>query len=156
MATLIGVMLGGWLTTRNQERLWRREHARHWRDIRLSAYNDFLLAYRQYVVFAVHAAARTSASQGSEKTDGNVPHLDESVIPYEEKLEASAGVVRLVSERQTTPDAAKRLVLRSRQVVAATSDHPEQGTPGELIEQLSRANEEFVTAARLELGLSDG
>lgn len=46
---LLGVLLGGWLSLRNQDRLWQRDHARQWRDIQLAAYKDFVVATRAYV-----------------------------------------------------------------------------------------------------------
>ena len=34
------------------------DHARQWRNIRLSAYKDFLSAYREYIAFTVEPAAK--------------------------------------------------------------------------------------------------
>jgi hypothetical protein len=58
---LIGVLLGGWLSLHNQDRLWRRDHARQWRDIRLAAYKDFVVASRAYVAYAAEPSAGVTA-----------------------------------------------------------------------------------------------
>ena len=40
--TMLAVLIGGWLTVRAQDRLWRRDQDRQWRDIRLRAYTEFV------------------------------------------------------------------------------------------------------------------
>ncbi|MEU1589714.1 hypothetical protein [Micromonospora sp. NPDC005710] len=59
--TMLAVLIGGWLTVRAQDRLWRRDQDRQWRDIRLSAYTDFIGAVREYVAHVLHPAARITA-----------------------------------------------------------------------------------------------
>lgn len=44
---MLAVLIGGWLTVRDQDRLWRRDQDRQWRDIRLNAYTDFIGAARE-------------------------------------------------------------------------------------------------------------
>jgi hypothetical protein len=58
---LLGVLLGGWLSLRNQDRLWQRDHARQWRDIRLAAYKDVVVATRAYVTYAAEPSAGVTA-----------------------------------------------------------------------------------------------
>ncbi|MFF1608841.1 hypothetical protein ACFVYA_13770 [Amycolatopsis sp. NPDC058278] len=153
--TLMGVLLGGWLSTRNQERLWRRDHARQWRDIRLSAYNEFLSAYRQYLAFALDQDARIFASPSPRKPDEMMPYFDEVGRPYREKFEAAIMTVRLVSAQRETADAAKELIDRTRRIAAARATHTEQDIPTELFDELWKAHRRFLVAARQELDLPD-
>jgi len=46
VTTLLGVALGGWLASRGQDRGWKRDHDRQWRDIRLTEFGEFARAYR--------------------------------------------------------------------------------------------------------------
>ncbi|MFD0412508.1 hypothetical protein [Streptomyces sp. NPDC127108] len=87
---LVGVLLGGWLSIRNQERLWQRDHARQWRDIRLSNYRDFVAAYRQYVAFALEPTANISAVPHPEREGDSTPFFDHVGRPYKERLDGAA------------------------------------------------------------------
>lgn len=155
IVTLLGVLLGGWLSTRNQDRLWRRDHARQWRDIRLSAYNEFLSAYRQYIAFALEPKANISAAPHPRMPARMMPIFDEAGRPYREKLEAATMTIRLVSERRETPDAAKDLIDHARRIAAARAKHSEKDIPQELFDDLWRADRKFLVVARQELNLSN-
>jgi hypothetical protein len=95
MIALFGVLLGGLLTFRHQDRLWWRDHARHWRDIRLSTYKDFLSACRQYVTFTLEPTANIEAVPHPYNPGQVMPFFDEAGRPYKENLEASMMTVRL-------------------------------------------------------------
>jgi hypothetical protein len=155
VVTLLGVALGGWLTTRNQERLWRRDHARQWRDIRLSTYSEFLTAYRQYIAFALEPTARISAVPHPRRPDELMPFFDETGRPYREKFEGAMMAVRLVSDRPATSEAAGELINRARHIASARATHSAQDIPNELFEDLWRVQTKFMVATRSELGLSD-
>jgi hypothetical protein len=153
VATLLGVALGGWLTIWNQDRIWKREHARQWRDIRLSAYQDFLSAYREYLAFAQDPNSKITAVPHPRRADELMPFFDASGTPYKEKLEATRMNVSLVSQAQETRDALFMLMSRVRAIAAARASQ----TPGEIPEESYRnlfaAHNAFVGAARNELGL---
>ncbi|QKV80712.1 hypothetical protein [Amycolatopsis sp. Hca4] len=153
VVTLLGVALGGWLTTRNQERLWRRDHARRWRDVRLSAYTDFLSAYREYIAYAQDPDAHITAAPHPRGRDYVVPFFDETGRPYREKLEGAMMAIRLVSARRETPDTAKNLVDHARRVAAARATHSAHEIPRELFDELWLAVQRFLAAARHELDL---
>jgi len=152
---LLGVALGGWLTTRNQDRLWRRDHARQWRDIRLSTYTEFLSAYRQYIAYALDPNARITAVSHPRRPDEVMPFFDETGRPYREKLEAAIMAIRLVSERRETTDTAKDLVDHVRRIAAARATYSEHDIPQELFAEMWIADKKFLVAARHELNLSD-
>lgn len=151
--TLLGVLLGGWLSVRNQDRLWRRDHARQWRDIRLSAYNDFLSAYRQYFAFTLEPAAKITEVVRPELSEP-LPYFDERGRPYKENMDGTLMAARLVSELPATLDALDNLATRVRRIAVARATHAAEDIPQERFHQLWEAQQAFMTAARQELGLS--
>jgi hypothetical protein len=155
LVTLLAVLLGGWLSVRNQDRLWHRDHARQWRDIRLGTYRDFLSAYREYIAFTLDPAAKIIAIPHPRHTGEMMPFFDEAGRPYKEKLEATLAAARLVSELPQTMDAIRELVRRARQVAAARAIHDPGETPAEEFEELWAAERVFAGFARRELGLAE-
>lgn len=155
VVTLLAVALGGWLSVRNQDRLWRRDHERQWRDIRLSAYKDFLSAYREYVAFAQEPTAKISAVPHPRRHGEMMPFFDKKGRPYKEKLEATTMSVSLVSERPETRDALFELIRRARIIAAARAMYSPGDIPDQAFQELFEAHNAFVFAARRELGLSD-
>ncbi|WP_156161959.1 hypothetical protein [Nocardia vulneris] len=153
LAVLCGVVLGGWLSTRNQDRQWRRDHQREWRDIRLSAYHDFVAAYRQYVAFALEPSARISAVPHPWIAHELVPYFDEVGRPYKERLESAWTGARLVFDSVETADAGLRVLTSARQVAAARANHGSEEIPPALFRELWRSQDTFVAAARKEMGL---
>jgi hypothetical protein len=151
--TLAAVLLGGWLTVRTQDRLWRRDHARQWRDIRLKAYGDYVTAFRQYIAFTLEPAAKIVAVPHPRRPGELMPFFDSDGRPYKERLEATKTQVLLVAESQTTLDAARRLLLHARRVAADRATHEVGQVPSETFERLWRAERSFVAAARQELGV---
>ncbi|MFC0104921.1 hypothetical protein [Kibdelosporangium aridum] len=154
VVALLGVVIGGWLTVRNQERSWQREHSRQWRDIRLAAYNEFLAACRQYIAFTLEPTAKITAVPHPREPGQMMPFFDEAGRPYKEKLESAFTAVRLVSELPDTVRTVVTVVNRARQIAAARATHSEADLPSEPFKVLWSAEQEFLIAARLELGLS--
>ncbi|MFE5675494.1 hypothetical protein ACFQ7B_05055 [Streptomyces erythrochromogenes] len=150
---LLGVVVGGWLSIRNQDRSWERDHARQWRDIRLAAYKDFVVAYRQYVAFALEPAANISAVPHPRLPGELMPYFDQDGRPYKEGLEAASTAVRLVSESPDTLNAARDVVRSVRQIAAARATCSETALPPEAFERLWSAQAAFLLATRRELGL---
>jgi len=150
---LLGVVLGGYLAIRNQDRLWARDHARQWRDIRLSAYREFLSAYRQYVAFALEPTAHITAVPHPRQHGELMPFFDEVGRPYKEKLEAGFTGVRLVSEFPDTVATVVGVVTAARQIAAARATHSSSDLPSETFQRLWAAEQGFLVAVRRELGL---
>lgn len=154
VGTLLGVVLGGWLSIRNQERSWHRDHARQWRDIRLSAYNDFLSAFRHYIAFTLEPTAKIVNNPRPELPGEPMLVLDKDGRPYKEKLDSTLMAARLVSEKTETVQAIDVLVLNARKVAAARAEHLADDIPTEIFNELWAAQRTFVNAARQELGLA--
>lgn len=155
VVTLLGVTLGGWLTLWNQDRLWRREHARQWRDIRISAYQDFLTAYREYLAFVQDVNSKITAVPHPRRPGELMPFFDSDGRPYKEKLEAARMTVNLVSERPETSDALFLIMRRVRALAGARAGHSPDEVPDELFDSLFAAHNSFMSAARKELGLPE-
>jgi hypothetical protein len=154
VVALLGVVIGGWLTVRNQERSWQREHARQWRDIRLAAYDDFLAACRQYIAFTLEPTAKIIAVPHPREPGGMMPFFDEVGRPYKEKLESTFTAVRLVSELPDTVRTCVGVVNAARQIAAARATFSEAELPSEPFKTLWSAEQQFLIAARQELGLT--
>ncbi|MET7572927.1 hypothetical protein ABZT04_31170 [Streptomyces sp. NPDC005492] len=155
VVALLGVVLGGWLSIHNQDRLWQRDHARQWRDIRLAAYKDFVAAYRQYVAYTLEPTANITAVPHPRVPGRLMPFFDETGRPYKEGLEATSMAVRLVSESAETLSATEEVVISVRHLAARRATHTEAALPAEDFEKLWSAQHAFLTAVRRELGLTE-
>jgi len=93
-ATLVGVLLGGWLTVRKQDRISRRAAARQLRNIRLAPYKDFLSAYRGYLAFVQDPDSKITAMPHPSRANELMQYFGADGRPYREKLEGA----RVVSQ----------------------------------------------------------
>ncbi|MGC1285561.1 MAG: hypothetical protein WA895_21675 [Streptosporangiaceae bacterium] len=155
MVTLLAVLLGGWLSVRNQDRTWHRDHSRQWRDIRLTAYQEFLAAYREYLAFVQDPAAKILAIPHPRRSDDMMPFFDSDGRPHKERLEAARMAVNLVSESAETIDALLHLMQRVRNLAAARATYEPADMPQDLWDVLFAAHNGFVVATRQELGLAE-
>jgi hypothetical protein len=152
--TLLAVALGGWLSTRTNERQWQREHERQWRDIRLKAYIDFLTAYREYVAFVLEPESRVVCVPHPRKPGENMPFFDRAETPYKERFEATKTAVRLVSRDAATVEAMSAVVRHARRVAACRATRGIDAIPQPEFDQLWDAERAFVAAARGELNVA--
>lgn len=153
VVTLSAVLLGGWLTTRSQDRFWKRDHARQWRDIRLSAYGEFLTAFREYIAFVLRPSTTILAVPRPHHPHDLMPFFDEEGSPFRERLEATKTTVRLISGGQSAVRASNTLVRRARLLAAQRAIHSVDSLPADDFRQLWAAEKDFIIAARSELGL---
>lgn len=154
VTTLMAVVLGGWLTIRAQDRLWRRDHQRQWRDIRLAAYTSYLTAFREYVAYVLQPTARVLAVPRPRTPNDLMPFFDETGSAYKERLEATKTALRLISGRSGVVRASNAMVRHARSLAAGRATHDIDAIPPERFERLWSAEREFVLAAREELGLA--
>jgi hypothetical protein len=152
--TLIGVALGGWLTVWNQDRMWRRQDSSQWRDIRLSAYEEFLSAYRAYLAFVQDPNSKIAAIAHPRRTGEFMPFFDADGRPYKENLEAARMKVSLVSQKQETTNAMMLLMQRVRAIAATRATQLPGEIPDASYQSLFAAHNTFVSAARREVGLA--
>ncbi|MFJ9656159.1 hypothetical protein [Streptomyces microflavus] len=151
--SLIGVLLGGWLTVRNNDRMAQRENVRQWRDIRLLACNQFLTAHRKYVSFILEPTAVITAIPHPRDTAQLMPFFDESGRPYKEELESTFTAMRLVAENPETVRAGVQLVRGARRLAAARASLPESDLPSDDFQELWNAEQKFLNSMRAEIGL---
>ncbi|NJC83634.1 hypothetical protein [Planosporangium mesophilum] len=152
--TLVAVVLGGWLTVRAQDRLWRRDHQRQWRDIRLATYTDFLTAFRAYVAYVLQPTAKVVVVPRSRPPYDLMPFFDEKGSMHKERLEATKTTLRLVSGRHRVVQASNAMIRHARSVAADRAMSEVDRIPPERFQRLWSAEREFVLAAREELGLA--
>jgi hypothetical protein len=153
-ATLIAVVLGGWLTSRAQDRIWQRDHQRQWRDIRLAAYTGFLTAFREYVAYILQPATQVLAVPRPREPYDLMPFFDEAGSTYRERLEATKTALRLISGRPGVVRASNKMVQNARLLAADRATCKVDEIPPERFEGLWSTEREFVLAAREELGLT--
>jgi hypothetical protein len=153
-ATMLAVLLGGWLTVRAQDRLWRRDHERQWRDIRLSTYTEFVGAFREYVAYVLQPEARISAVPRPREPGDPMPFFDENGSRYKERLESAKTVLRLVASRTTLVRASSSMVHQARVLAAGRATHGIDNLPSSQFDALWASEREFITQARAELGLT--
>jgi hypothetical protein len=155
VSTLLAVVLGGWLTLRGQDRHWKREQARQWRDMRLQRYTEFLTAFREYVSYILLPTAQVIAVRRAKSPHDLMPFFDETGTRYKEKLEAAKTAVRLVSERPQLIEASKAMVQHARSLAAERATVPVESMPPEKFALLWSAERAFVSLARTEVGLDE-
>jgi hypothetical protein len=152
--TLFAVLLGGWLTNRAQDRLWRRDHQRQWRDIRLASYTSYLTAFREYVAYALRPTAQVQAVPRPQEPNDLMPFFDEAGSAYKERLEATKTALRLISGGPDVVRASNAMVRYARMLAADRATCNVDAIPPERFEGLWSAERQFVLAARVELGLA--
>ena len=152
--TLIAVLLGGWLTIRAQDRGWRLDHQRQWRDIRLAAYTSYLTAFREYIAYVLQPTVQISAVPRPQPPNDLMPFFDEKGSAYKERLEAAKTSLRLIAGRPGVVRAANAMIRCARLLAADRASHEPGSIPSERFERLWSAEREFVLAAREELGLT--
>jgi hypothetical protein len=154
VTTLIAVILGGWLTIWGQDRLWRRDHQRQWRDIRLAAYTSYLTAFREYIAYVLRPTTRVSTVQRPRKPYDPMPFFEDQGSVYKERLDAAKTALRLVSGRPDVVQASNEMVRQARLLAADRATHDIDALAPERFERLWSSEREFVLAAREELGLA--
>ncbi|TWJ22419.1 hypothetical protein [Micromonospora endolithica] len=151
--TMLAVLIGGWLTVRAQDRLWRRDQERQWRDIRLGAYTDFLGAVREYVAFTLNPAARITAVPRPRDPGELMPFFDDAGSRYRERLESTKTALRLVAGQPDVVNGSSALVRQARLLAATRADSAAEALPADRFDALWEAERRFIEVARAELGL---
>lgn len=153
VTTLGAVLLGGWLTIRSQDRVWRRDHRRQWRDIRLAAYTSYLTAFREYVAYVLRPGVRILAVPRPYPPNDLVPYFDETGSSYKERLESTKTALRMIAGCARVVRASNSMVRHARLLAADRATNDVDSIAPERFERLWTAEREFVLAAREDLGL---
>lgn len=153
-ATLIAVLLGGWMTTRSQDRRWQRDHQRQWRDIRLATYSGYGSAFREFVAYVLQPTAHVIAVPRPAEPYDLMPFFDQEGSTYRQRLEASKTAVRLMCDRPEVVQACNAMVRRARLLAAERAGNGVDSLPAQRFQDLWAAERQFVLAARTELGLA--
>ncbi|MFE0155192.1 hypothetical protein ACFWY5_49205 [Nonomuraea sp. NPDC059007] len=154
LIALAGVGLGGLLSSRAQDRAWKREEQRRWREARRSTYGDFVAAVREYRSFV--SGPDTSVEVWMHP-DGTrlIPAIGPGGAEYQTKMEAAFTAVQMVARDQETVDKAHFLAGIARRVAVARVVYGPGKVPSDLDESLFTAERDFLNSARRDLGLND-
>lgn len=155
VVALLGVLLGGFITIRNQEKMWMREHDRQWRDIRLRTFEDFVAACRAMMAYITSTSAEITATPHPRRAGERIPHFTESGLPVREEMESTISKLRLVALMDETTIYAHRMVYALRDLAAARALYPHDEIPDNMFVQFFVAQQCFLTAARAEMGLPE-
>lgn len=152
-AALLGAGIGAWIPFFRDKRAWQREHEKHWQDTRLETYKEFLAAHREYLAYVMLDSTKVQARK-HPRLDELMPFFDGEGRPVRQRQEAAFTALRLVAMEQQTEEAMVRLVTGARQIACAraTTQDPKD-INSELFALTSRYEQEFINAARSEMGL---
>jgi hypothetical protein len=154
LIALAGVGFGSLLSSRAQDRAWRREEQRLWRDVRRTTYGDFTAAVRQYRLYVTGPDAWIEVWT---HPDGGrlVPGIGPEGAEYQEHMEAAFTAVQMTARIQETVDRAHLLASIARRVAVARAIYGAGHVPSDLDESLFTAERDFLNSARRDLGLPD-
>jgi hypothetical protein len=152
-ATMLAVLIGGWITVQAQDRLWRRDQDRQWRDIRLKAYTEFVGAVREYVAFTLTPDVHIIAVPRPRDPGDLMPFFDEAGGRYRERLESTKTALRLVAGHPEVVRESSALVREARLLASARASTTVDALPDERFDALWQAERRFIDAARAELSL---
>ncbi|MFI6134156.1 hypothetical protein [Micromonospora sp. NPDC051141] len=153
LVAFLSVALGGYLSIRAQSWHWDRDHLRQWCDIRLSAFEDFLSAFRAYVAFALKPAAKLDAVPDPYWPGQLMPIFDDEGTGYKERVDAAKTKVRLVAQSQETLDALVEAVHQACQLAVDRARSVVGDLPQDRLRKVWAAEHAFLAAARIELSL---
>lgn len=153
-ATLLAMVVGGWITIRAQDRLWRRDHDRQWRDIRLNRYGDFVSAFRDYIAYVQQPDATVTAVQRPVPPHDMMPVLGDAGLSYTQRFDTAKTAMRLVTSSPQVIETSRAMVHCARDLAALRATTDPAYLPAGLYKRLWETERAFMNAARVELGLS--
>jgi hypothetical protein len=125
-------MIGGFMTLKNQERSWAREHQRQWRDIRLKSFMEFVAAYRAMLAYISSPSAEITASPHPRREEQMIPYFDETGRQLREQMEATITQIRLIAQNLETATSAHEVVYDLRSLAAARATQSHDKVPNSL------------------------
>ena len=152
-AALLGGVMGGWFAFFRDKRAWLHEHEKHWQETRLETYKEFLTAHREYLAYVMLDTTRIEARM-HPRLDEMMPFFDADGRPVRQRQEAAFTALRLVTLNQETEAAMVKLVTSARQIACARAEYDPKSIHSDLFAATSRYEQEFINAARRELGLA--
>jgi len=147
---LLGVALGGWLSTRGEAKLLQEAHQEADRQFRANAYIEYLTVHRRFRRFLLTETVQVKLVRHVGRGNGNTPVIDDSTAHWE-------AVERARSTLEIWPSA-NNLMPRAGDVTAALYDVARARAscaPGEvpmpIVDVARKAEHEFAQAARVDL-----
>ena len=152
--TLVGVWLGGFLSSRAQDRTWKREQSQLSRDVRRAVYSRLVATVRQYRSYVVGPHAQVDVWLWDDPGGRRLaPGIGADGATYQEAMEASFTEVLMVAEDQETIDRAHFLTGMARRTAVARAIYGSDQIPNNVDGALFVAERSFIECARRDLGL---
>jgi hypothetical protein len=151
VAALLGVVLGGLLTSRSQMQRWQREEDHKEREAIRTACAGYVAAARRYAGYIKNVNARVTVVPGNTPDDARIHALDDPALLMD--LETASASVLLAVRSSTTVTCARDVRRVLADLAVARADRPGTGLPDELLATLRAAEAAFINAARVELGV---
>src|SRR5215475_5058378 len=107
LVALIGVVLGGFLSSQVQTRAWKQEETRRWRDSRMATYGDFVGAVREFRAYVLRPDSRVQVVGLPDGVRIGPLFEGEGTVRYQ-AVEATLVRVKMVARDHATVDAALR------------------------------------------------
>jgi hypothetical protein len=105
LVALLGVLLGGYQSSRSQTRAWNQEETRRWRESRMATYGDFVAAVREFRTYVVRPDTQIRVVALSDRMRIAPGFEGEGTTRYQ-AVEAMLARVKMVARDQATLDAA--------------------------------------------------
>ena len=149
LAALVGVWLGGVLTSRTQRHAWHREQDRREREAIRSACSAYVAAARRFASYVKDVNTEITAVPNPES--GEPIHVVKDVS-FHLELETASAEVLLVVRTAGTVQHARTLRNALGSLALARAERPGAALPRERLADIRAAEIAFINAVRAELG----
>jgi hypothetical protein len=147
---LLGVLLGGVLSSRTQRETWRREQDRREREAIRSACAGYVAATRRFISYVRDRNTKIAVVSDPERGGGRTHVLED--LSYHLEVENASAELLLVVRTVETVRHARNLRRTLSQLALARAERPGSALPEEL-SATRTAEIAFINAARAELGV---
>jgi hypothetical protein len=150
VGALVGVLLGGWLSTRGQVRLLKETQHEADRQFRAQAYIDYLTAQRRLRRFLLEEAAEVKLLTHVGRAQGTTPVIENAAAHWEavERARSSMEIWPGADKIRPSSDA---VLLALYDVARARASCPPGRVPMPIVDAARAAEHEFADAARQDL-----
>jgi hypothetical protein len=149
IVALLGVLLGGVLSSRTQRETWSRDQERREREAIRSACAGYVAAARRFMSYVRDRNTKITVVSDPER-GGDKTHVLKD-LSYHLEVENASAELLLVVRTVETVQHARKLRRSLSKLALARAERPGSALPDELAE-VRAAEMGFINAARAELG----
>jgi hypothetical protein len=150
IAALLGVLLGGLLTSRNQRQIWQREQQQAEREAVRNACSEYVSATRRFASYIKDINTTVTTVPGLAADEDPIHVVDDPSFHFD--LERASAAVLLAVRTSETVERARDLRRALADLAVARAAHPQAALPSERLTVLRATEAAFINAARAELG----